>query len=148
LVIIAGFLFAGVIYFDNYKAKKVDISEMAENDGSIQFKLESVNNEANNDYINIEGWALKKGSNLSTVECYVALRNTSTNECYKVNTAMKERIDITIQMNDGFKYDKCGFYASFLKSILKNGKYEITLLYQSDNNDIIVPTGEMISINR
>gem|GEM_PF-3212503 len=146
LIILLGFGFASLIYLDNSIVRKVDISDMKKNVADVQFTIDSVNNDENSNYISIRGWALKKGANISTVECYVGLINTSTNEYYKLNTVKEDRPDVTSHFNDGFNYDKSGLYSQFSMKRVEKGKYEIVLLYLSDNNNILVHTGKTISI--
>ncbi len=144
LILISGFLFAGLIYVDNSLVKKLDISGLQKNVNEVIFSIDSIEEK---DYISIRGWAYKKGINISIVECFVAVRNISTNECFRVNTIKENRPDVTKYFNDGLNYDNSGIYAKFSKRKLGKGVYEIILLYFSDNSHILVPTGKTISIS-
>lgn len=144
LVISLGIIFAGIIYLDNNLVREVDITDMEPNQENVSFCIDAISD--NNNYISVRGWAFKKGISISTVECYVGVVNEESGDCYRVNTVKEDRTDVTSAYNDGFDYDKSGFYTLFNKRLLREGNYEICLLYYSDNNNTFVPTGTKISI--
>lgn len=147
LFIVLGIIFSFSIYREYYSVEKINIDNLKE-DKNVMFNIDSVENNLQEKICIIRGWAFKKGKNLETVETYVAIKNVDTLETYKVNTVKEERKDVTAVFNDSHNYDNSGFIARIDKSAIRNkGRYEICILYLSDNNNSFVETNYFFDVN-
>ena len=111
---------------------------------TINYSIDDI--QYNSSYIVINGWCFKQGENLVVVRNNFLLRDTETQDFYRIQSAAEERGDITAHFNDGFNYDHCGLQGKVSKAKLDllNHKYEIYILYQSDGNNIVVNTNKII----
>ncbi len=145
-IILTGILSSVIIFLDNNRIEREDVSNMIVNNGEINYNIDLIDKD-DLKYVNIQGWASKLGNSISIVECYVCVKDIKDNEYYRINTMKVIRTDVTDYFNDGFNYDNSGFFAKFSEKKIGQGTYEICLLYLNDGNNILVPTGRMIEIN-
>ncbi|ACD24271.1 hypothetical protein FDE76_01080 [Clostridium botulinum] len=146
LFALLGSIFSLSIYYDYYSTDKIDISGFTSE--HMLFSIDSIDDNAGNEMITIKGWAAKKNEDLKIVKTYVALKNIKTSEVLRINTIKEERPDVTSYYNNESNYNHSGFISVFNKnSIKKSGKYEVCILYLSDNNKKFISTGKYLEID-
>lgn len=144
--IIVGGAFAGLIYYDYNKIELVEVDDYNFS-SDIKFNIDKIEQLKEIGTISFRGWALKKDDTLKTYENYIVLKELETNKMLKVNTTLEKREDVTKSFNDSYNYDNSGFFAKMKTKYLKKGyKYEIYILYLSDNNKLLIPTNSYVTI--
>ena len=85
--------------------------------------------------VEIAGWAYKEGEPLGTVNSNYVLRHKETGKMYLMRTKMVENVNIQDE-----NYKLAGMHAQCLLLGAPNGWYDILVLYQNAENDILTPT--------
>lgn len=85
--------------------------------------------------LEIAGWAYKEGEGLNTIKSNYILKNQETGKMYLMKTKMEENINIIDP-----KYKMAGLHAQCLLVGVPKGWYDIYVLYQNNNNDILAFT--------
>lgn len=139
--IIAIILFCVALYFEigavrNYKLS----SDIVLDDGEeVVFSIDDVNTSTK--YIEISGWAYKKGQNIGLFNNRYVIQNQDTKEYKALHTEMTYVGEL--YSVDG-KYDcrRAGMYTKPIAVSLKKGTYKIFIEYRNDDENILVDTGE------
>lgn len=99
-------------------------------------------------YLNISGWALVRGEDISTVNSYFILRNIDTNQYIQILTVEYERPELTSHFNDGKKYINAGLKGKVkqAKLHLEKNTYEVCIAYGNNGHRIFCRTGKIISL--
>lgn len=82
--------------------------------------------------VEIAGWAYKEGEELDTVNSNYVLRHKESGKMYLMRTKMVENGNITDE-----EYKSAGMHAQCLLIGAPSGVYEILVLYQNGENDIL-----------
>ena len=85
--------------------------------------------------VEIAGWAYKEGEPLGTVNSNYVLRHKETGKMYLMRTKMVENANIQDE-----NYKLAGMHAQCLLLGAPSGWYDILVLYQNAENDILTPT--------
>lgn len=85
--------------------------------------------------VEIAGWAYKEGESLGTVNSNYVLRHKETGKMYLMRTKMVENGNIQDE-----EYRLAGMHAQCLLLGAPSGWYDILVLYQNAENDILTPT--------
>lgn len=85
--------------------------------------------------IEIAGWAYKEGDKISTVNANYVLKHQETGKMYMMRTKMEENINLS---DPDIKL--AGIHAQCLLFGLPSGKYDICVLYQNGEEDILADT--------
>ena len=91
--------------------------------------------EHDNKKIEISGWAYKEGEAIGTVNSNYVLKNQETGKMYLMRTQMEENINIQEE-----EHKMAGLHAQCLLFGIPKGMYDIYVLYQNDNEDILAFT--------
>lgn len=87
----------------------------------------------NGETISISGWLIKEGVDIGVIDRYVVVKNTETQESFKVPTEVITRPDLKTYLNDGVNYEDSGFFAVIsLEELTKNTPYEVYIVDASD----------------
>lgn len=94
--------------------------------------------------LELSGWAYKEGQDVQTFKsCYI-LRNKETEKMYQIRAHMK--IMPELQFVDGHQCLNCGIEAQSIILGLKNGVYDLYILYQNDHENLLVDTGVEVDL--
>jgi hypothetical protein len=138
-------IFCILVFIDNQSVKSISATNLQVNNGSVQYYIDDVN--IGKHTININGWAVKQGEDLKNVKTYVGLKNVQNNDILMLNTEMTKRDDLNNYFNDGHNYQNGGYFAKVLKYKLREKeKYEVCIIYQSDENNILVDTDKFVEL--
>ncbi len=89
--------------------------------------------------LELSGWAYKQGQAIGTFNsCYI-LKNKKTEKMYQIKAGMK--IMPELQFIDGYHCLNAGIEAQSIILGLPNGVYDLYILYQNDNENLLVNTG-------
>lgn len=142
LLLFSGLL-VGVIAYNERKVDTIIKSEYNVTSKDMVYQIETM--DVNDSSLIVSGYAAKMNYSIEYASLYVVLENEE-NEMIKINTEFGLRPDVTTLINDGNNYDHSGFYAKISKAKLSSGKYKVWILYQSNDNNDLVDTGEFINI--
>ena len=148
----------GIYQFDNLRIKNINTVDVQYVDKDNEKYLTNIDNIVSGDkYIEIDGWALEKG----TINEYfnwvtgpdesvynnnqVVLQDEDGN-IYAINTVSEERLDVNELINDKINYRKCGFKALVKRNKLKeNCKYKVGIIITTlEDEKILVMSEEEI----
>jgi hypothetical protein len=82
--------------------------------------------------LEIAGWAFKENEPVGVVKCNYVIKNTETNKMYLMKTKMEENINISEE-----EHKMAGIHAQCLLFGVPHGRYDIYVLYQNDDEDIL-----------
>lgn len=85
--------------------------------------------------IEIAGWAYKEGEPITSVNSNYVLKHQETGKMYLMRTQMEENINLT---DEDIKM--AGLHAQCLLIGLPSGRYDIYVLYQNGDEDILANT--------
>ena len=88
----------------------------------------------------IEGYAYKEDEEIKTVDSHFVLKSEATGDFYKLNTTQVRSENVP----EGYR--KSGIKTRFLTSFLKAGRYEIYVLYKSNDNNLLADTGIYVDL--
>lgn len=136
IVIILIYLAITFVSFAIPSVYHMDKNTMVDVDGKIK-------NGVNNLYrgslrLEISAWAYKQGQGVGTFNNCFILKNQETGKMYKLRSAMK--IMPELQFVDGNNCLNCGMETQSIIWGLKDGVYDLYILYQNDNENILVDT--------
>lgn len=95
--------------------------------------------------LELSGWAYKTGESVDTFESYFVLKNQDTERMYILQT---ERREVPELLSVEGKYN-CKYSGLHAKSIilgLKDGNYDLYILYKNNNENCMVDTGVVVSL--
>lgn len=85
--------------------------------------------------IEIAGWAYKEKEPLNSINSRYVLKNQETGKMYLMRTKMEENINI-----EDPEYKKSGMHAQCLLLGMPKGIYDIYVLYQNNDEDLLAFT--------
>lgn len=102
--------------------------------------------EIKDDKLNLEGWLIEKGhDNNYFNKSFILI--SETNEHLIIKTVMKKREDVTINFNDGNKYDNNGMVSILDLDSIDTGVYKLgILIIGEDKSKKIIYTNEVVEI--
>lgn len=116
--------------------KTINLTEYINNTSNYNAKFFIEKFEVNEKIITINGWGFIDKLDSNKTETLILISKEGENEAKIFNKQTVIRTDVTSSMNSGLNYDLSGFSASFSHLDLPNGKYKISLLFKSKDNDI------------
>lgn len=94
--------------------------------------------------LELSGWAYKEGQAVQSFKNSFVLKNKETEKMYLIKAGMK--IMPELQFVDGYECLKCGMESQSIILGLKNGAYDLYILYQNDNENLLVDTGVQVDL--
>ncbi len=94
--------------------------------------------------LELSGWAYKQGQDVKTFKSSFVLKNRQTEKMYQIKAGMKMMPEL--QFVDGHECLNCGIQAQSIILGLKNGMYDLYILYQNDNENLLVDTGVEVDL--
>lgn len=85
--------------------------------------------------LEIAGWAYKEGDKITTVNTNYVIKHQETGKMYMMRTKMEENINLTDE-----KLKLAGIHAQCLLIGIPKGRYDIYVLYQNAEEDILSNT--------
>ncbi len=95
--------------------------------------------------LEISAWAYREGQSVQTCKSCLILKSQETGRMYQLQTDIKEVPEL--QVVEG-KYDclQSGIYAKSIVLGLKDGNYDLLILYQNDQENVLVNTEVVVEI--
>ena len=91
--------------------------------------------------IEIAGWAYKEGDEISTVNANYVLKHQETGKMYLMRTQMEENINLSDP-----EIKQAGLHAQCLLFGIPSGRYDICVLYQNGEEDILANTSIYVDL--
>ena len=95
--------------------------------------------------LELEGWAYKNGQSIETYQSYFVLKNQENGKMYLLNTKMEQVPELEL-VDNNYNCLNSGMHCESLVFGIKDGIYEIYVLYQNDNENSLVNTGITVEI--
>lgn len=138
--IIGILLFCIALYLEigavrNYKVPNNIITD---ND-DIVFSIDDINTSTK--YIEIDGWAYKKGQNIGYFNNRYVIQNQETKEYKALHTEMTYIAEL-YSVDDKYDCRRAGMYTKPIAISLKKGTYKIFIEYRNDDENILIDTGK------
>ena len=114
-------------------------------DLDVRFNVNSIL--TRNNYLYLSGFAFIPNENIETYRIHILLRNVNSNQHLKLPTIMRIQPEITAHYYHEtglyFNYDMSGWLSkvSLNRLNLAHEQFEIIILYQNNNNYVLVNTG-------
>lgn len=129
VIIFLAFTMSSLLVFKSYKLGP----NTSVNDENINTHIDLL--EHNNKKIEIAGWAYKEGEAIGKVKSNYVLKNQETGKMYLMRTQMEENINIQEE-----EHKMAGLHAQCLLFGIPKGMYDIYVLYQNDDENILAFT--------
>ena len=139
--VIAILLFCLSLYLEFGTLREYTISEdtIIDNSNEIEFNIDNIF--TSRKYIEIEGWAYKKGQNIGYFNNRFIIQNEKTGE-YKACRTKMEMIEELFSVDGEFDCRRARMYAKPIAISLKKGKYRLFIEYKNDDENMLVDTGK------
>lgn len=139
--IVAILLFCMALYLEigavrNYKVADSTVMDDGE---EVVFAIDDVN--TSRKYVEIAGWAYKKGQNIGYFNNRYVIQNQETKEYKALHTEMTY-VGELYSVDGQYDCRRAGMYAKSIAISLKKGTYKIFIEYRNDDQNILVDTGE------
>jgi hypothetical protein len=135
IILVLIIVFANFAWIRNYKVPK-DME--TQNDDRVEYKIESIS--TGRKYIEITGWAYKKGQNIGYFNNRFVIRNEETGKYKVLNTEMQNK-DEFFSIDEKYDCRRAGMYAKGSSFGVKKGLYQIFIEYKNDGENILFDTG-------
>lgn len=134
-------LFCLYLYLELGAIRKYKIPEDIKIDKGeqIEFTIDEVI--TSRKYIQIAGWAYKKGQNIGYFNNRFIIKNMQTNEYKALRTEMTNK-DELFSVDSKYDCRRAGMFAKSIAISLKKGIYKIFIEYKNDDQNFLVDTGE------
>jgi len=129
LIIYMALTMSSLLIFKSYTLG----SNTSVNDEKINTHIDKL--EPQGKKIEIAGWAYKEGDSLTTVNANYILKHQETGKMYMMRTKMEENINIKEP-----EIKMAGLHAQCLLFGIPSGIYDICVLYQNGEEDILADT--------
>lgn len=91
--------------------------------------------------IEIAGWAYKEGDEISTVNANYVLKHQETGKMFLMRTKMEENVNLSDS-----EIKQAGLHAQCLLFGIPSGRYDICVLYQNGEEDILANTSIYVDL--
>lgn len=137
LILIIVFLNMGVM-----RSYKIPANATTKNDNKEKVDFAIDNIVTGRKYIEIEGWAYRRGKNIGYFENNFIIKNENSKKYYRLNTDMTYRGEF-FAVDEKYDCRRAGMYAKGLAIGLPKGLYQIFIEYKSDHENIVFDTGKV-----
>lgn len=134
IIVYLGLTMSSLLIFKSYSLGP----NTSVNDEGINMHIDSL--EAKGKKIEISGWAYKEGESITSVNSNYVLKHKESGKMYLMRTKMEENINLT---DEDIKM--AGLHAQCLLFGIPSGTYDICVLYQNGEEDILANT--LISVD-
>ena len=117
---------------------KMEKNIVMDNDGIIKNGINMLKKGKNR--LTLSGWAYKTGQDVKIFNSHFIIKNKQTDKMYILKTTMNI-IDQLNNVDEIYDCSKCGLDSQILIFGLKKGAYELYILYENDNENLLVNTG-------
>lgn len=130
-------IYISILYINSNKITILDDISKFDLEGNCIWNIDQC--EMINDILYIEGYFFKENENIELAKEFVVLKNINNNKYYKIPTTIIPRDDVNNLYDNttSINYTYSGFSANVKRGELSQGDYEICILYQSSNNNIL-----------
>ena len=135
IVIYLAFTMSSLLIFKSYTLG----ANTSVNDDEINTHIDIL--EKSGKKIEIAGWAYKEGDKITNVKSNYVLKNQETGKMYLMRTKMEENINLS---DPNLKL--AGIHAQCLLIGLPSGRYDICVLYQNAEEDILANTSIYVDL--
>lgn len=118
---------------------KVQNNMYIDKNKEVEFTIDEVN--TSRKYIEISGWAYKRGQNIGYFNNRFIIQNQKTKEYKALHTEMTY-VGELFSVDEKYDCRRAGMYAKSIAISLKKGLYKIFIEYRNDDENILVDTGE------
>lgn len=112
------------------------------NKDEIEFRVDSIL--TGRKYIEITGWAYKKGQSVGYFDNRFIIKNEETKKYKALSTEMRSK-DEFFSIDKKYDCRRSGMYSKVLALGLPKGLYQIFIEYKSDNENVVFDTGIMFN---
>ena len=128
-------LFCMSLYFELGTLRKYNVSEgiKMDKEEKIEFTIDEVI--TSRKYIQIAGWAYKKGQNVGYFNSRFIIKNMQTNDYKALRTEMTSK-DELFSVDSKYDCRRAGMFAKSIAIGLKNGIYKIFIEYKNDGKNL------------
>ena len=137
------FILLTMIYLALPRVYKMKDNTILDTEGVVKNGINSVHRGAKR--LDIIGWAYKQGQDVKCFKNYFVLENKETGKKYLLNTAMQEIPELE-RVEEQYDCSNGGMHAQSIVLGIDDGSYELYVLYQSDDENILSDTGIVIEI--
>lgn len=95
--------------------------------------------------LELSGWAYKQGQSIERFESYFILKSKENGRMYLLNTQMEQMPELQYINSKDYCLN-CGLHAQSIVLGLKNGDYDLYILYKNDNENLLVNTNVVVEI--
>ena len=146
LSLVALVIFLSVLFLSFKITKKIDVSNYTVDNGSVLYYMDIFRVNSNSAYF--EGWVFKQNEDISTVNTYFLLHDTSSDQYIRLTSMTVDRPEVAKILTIGNKIDNCGVKSNLDMDILnKDHIYELCILYGNNDHKIVVKTGKRFKGN-
>ena len=139
-------IFLSVLFLSFKITKKIDVSNYTVDNGSVLYNMDQFRVNSNSAYF--EGWVFKQNEDISTVNTYFLLHDTSSDQYIRLTSMTVDRPEVAKILTIGNKIDNCGVKSNLDMDILnKDHIYELCILYGNNDHKIVVKTGKRFKGN-
>jgi len=131
------------IIYKNFSTIHYFTIQQIESTGEIYYNID---NFQVGDFINIRGWAFKEGEDIEKNNIHIVLKSRNSVKGSIIKTEMVVRKDVSDFYKAGNKYDNSGFVSRVKAKKLRDGNYDIYILYRNDDLNILEKTKYSVTI--
>ena len=139
IIVILLFCLALYLEMGSLGKYKVQNDMSIDRNKEVVFTIDKVN--TSRKYIEISGWAYKRGQNIGYFNNRFIIQNQETKEYKALHTEMTY-IGELYSVDGQYDCRRAGMYAKSIAISLKKGIYKIFIEYRNDGENVLVDTGE------
>jgi len=143
IVIMICYLMITFLSFSIPRIYKMDKNTVIDTEGVVKTGINRL--ERGRIRLELFGWAYKDGQAIETFESYFVLKNQEDGRMYKLNAELTEIPQLTT-VDEKYNCANSGLYSQSIILGLKDGIYDIYILYKNDNENLLVNTNVQVQI--
>lgn len=143
IILILGYLIITFSCFAFPKVYKVDSKTISDDENKVKTGISEIYR--GNLKLRLSGFAYKEGENIKSFNSYYILKNTENGKMYKITAEMKDIPELN-NIDENMQYSKGGMVSESFIIGIKKGIYDLYILYQNNDNNLLVNTGLQVNI--